>query len=116
VACSKTTILFVIRDYDFDTPIEAIQAKIQGQMADLWRDLRKPDGLADVPMSDMFEFAFAPLPHFKHEAQKFAESITDLREWFARIHACCFCCFGLLLMLIGRDALILDLVPRVIFV
>jgi hypothetical protein len=94
VAHSKTTILFVIRDYDFDTPIEAIQTKIQGQMADLWRDLRKPDGLADIPMSEMFEFVFAPLPHFKHETQRFSEAITDLREWFAMIHSCLrFCCW-----------------------
>lgn len=82
-ARTKTTILFVVRDHEADTPLDALKTKILGEMAAIWAELRKPDDLVDAPIESLFSFAFFALPHLKHEAALFEMRVDELRAWFA---------------------------------
>lgn len=81
-AKSKTTILFVIRDHESETPLDALRDKILAEMATIWGELRKTEELKATPIDALFSFAFCALPHLKHEAAAFAARVDDLRQWF----------------------------------
>ena len=68
--CSKTLLLFVIRDHDEETPLEALKDKLMEGMTKIWAEVNKPDRFKDSTLDTFFEFEFVSLPHKKHQARE----------------------------------------------
>ena len=79
---SKSTILFIIRDYEMETPLSTVSDRITNEMELIWKELHKPDEFKDISLESAFEFRFHDLPHLKHQKELWNSSVEDMREWF----------------------------------
>lgn len=76
-------LLFVVRDFPGDEDLEVLSVQIMDDVKEkIWKDLSKPSGLENRPVTDFFDFKFTALPHKKLEAKQFAESCKKLQERF----------------------------------
>lgn len=78
--CSKSVLLFVIRDHiEEETPLELLQQKVVTEVESVWAEIRKPEGWESKSISDLFYFEFCGLPHYKLRKKEFESSVTALR-------------------------------------
>ncbi|KAI0085096.1 protein SEY1 [Irpex rosettiformis] len=79
----RTLLLFVIRDHIGTTPLANLEATLTADMQKIWESLAKPDELKDRQLSDYFDLSFSALPHKILAADKFEQSVADLRKRFS---------------------------------
>lgn len=94
---SKTTILFVVRDYVGVTPIEALEDVLSEEIDKIWSSIDKvtpyralfqfltchifkPQSLQNSQFGDVFTLRFAFLPHKIFKTDEFLAAIDSLRE------------------------------------
>lgn len=80
---SRTTLLFVVRDYIGVTPVESLRATVMGDLERIWAGLRKPEALEAIEMEAVLGFAFAFLPHKILKPSQFDEAVSLLGERFS---------------------------------
>ncbi|KAI0755918.1 root hair defective 3 GTP-binding protein [Irpex lacteus] len=78
----RTLLLFVIRDHIGTTPLANLEATLTADMQKIWESLSKPEELKDRKLSDYFDLSFSALPHKVLAADKFEQSVVDLRKRF----------------------------------
>ncbi len=76
----KTLLLFVIRDHDDGSTLESLSEVIMEDVRDIWSQI---DGRGSVPVTELFQFEFASLPHIRHRADEFDAAVKDLGERFS---------------------------------
>ena len=79
---AKTTILFVVRDFLGGTPAANLQSILLTDMQRIWESLQRPERLKAVPITGLFRFEFAFLPHRILRPAEFAQCATELGERF----------------------------------
>jgi hypothetical protein len=79
---SRTTLLFVVRDYIGVTPVESLRATVMGDLERIWTGLRKPEALEGIEMEAVLGFAFAFLPHKILKPSQFDEAVSLLAGRF----------------------------------
>lgn len=79
----KSRILFVIRDFLGNTPLENLAETLLTDLNKHWQSLAKPSPeLEDSKISDFFDIDFTTLPHKVLLQEKFTETVNHLRERF----------------------------------
>lgn len=80
----RSRILFVIRDFTAQTPLEQLAITLREDLDKQWKTLAKPAGLENSTVSDFFDIDFQALPHkvwqsenFVTECDNLATKITD---------------------------------------
>ena len=74
--------LFVIRDFIGNTPLENLSATLTSDIQKIWNSLSRPADLADAKLSDYFDLSFVALPHKVLAADKFESEVRELRKRF----------------------------------
>uniref|UniRef100_A0A6V7QYN1 GB1/RHD3-type G domain-containing protein n=1 Tax=Ananas comosus var. bracteatus TaxID=296719 RepID=A0A6V7QYN1_ANACO len=80
---SKTRVLVIVRDYDYETPMETLQNNLVTQMEELWESVNKQPGQENKLFSDYIEVTVFALPD-RLLVQDFKEKVTNLRNWFSK--------------------------------
>lgn len=78
----KTLLLFVIRDYIGNTPLESHSKTLKNDLNKMWSELSKPDGLKDCQIDEFFDFMFTALPHKILQPERFESGAVTMRERF----------------------------------
>lgn len=79
----KSRILFVIRDFLGNTPLENLAETLLADLNKHWHSLAKPSPeLENSKISDFFDIDFSTLPHKVLLPEKFSETVDHLRERF----------------------------------
>lgn len=79
----RSRILFVIRDYLGNTPLENLSQTLMNDLNKHWQSLSKPsEDLENSQISDFFDIDFTTLPHKVLLPEKFSEDIDQLRLRF----------------------------------
>eukprot|EP00388_Colpodella_angusta_P044211 GDKK01062096.1.p1 GENE.GDKK01062096.1~~GDKK01062096.1.p1 ORF type:complete len:802 (+),score=223.34 GDKK01062096.1:26-2407(+) len=78
----RTTILFVIRDFDGETPLHFLEKTLLEDVFKIWGEIKKPLGLETLSVNKLFEFksvglAKATSAATKEEFQRGVESLRD---------------------------------------
>lgn len=79
---SRTLFYFVLRDFDGQTSLHDLREIIVENLARIWDDVTKPQGLKSCPVSDLFDIAVASLPHKVLHPNKFVDAIASLATDF----------------------------------
>lgn len=74
--------LFAIRDYIGNTPLDSHAKTLRNDLSKMWGELSKPTGLEDCVIEDFFDFMFIALPHKVLQPEKFTQDVDKLRERF----------------------------------
>lgn len=80
---SKTTLLFLIRDFETDSPLEPVAEKIRKSMAEIWSTINKSSEFENTTYDQVFSLQFFTLPHKKLLAAEFDRGVEELRKWFS---------------------------------
>ena len=78
---SKTTLLFLIRDYTTDN-FEALTKNIFNDMSNIWKDINLPAEYKDSKIDDFFDFKFYAIHHMKIQRDIFDQDVEKLKKWF----------------------------------
>jgi hypothetical protein len=78
----KTQLLFVIRDFTSQTPIEKLGATMLGYLSKIWASLNKPPGKESSTIDEFFDFDFVGLPHKIFARDAFESEVSKLRTRF----------------------------------
>ncbi|KAI9208330.1 RHD3/Sey1 [Polychytrium aggregatum] len=78
----KTLLLFVIRDFDGETPMETLSETLKGNLNRAWAGLNKPPGKENSTIEEFFDFEFVGLPHKRHRAADFDKEAHALQQRF----------------------------------
>lgn len=78
----KVLLLFVIRDYIGNTPLEAHKTTLCNELDKMWEGIKKPESLQDAKFTDFFDLEFRGFPHFVFQNDKFLEACSNLRSEF----------------------------------
>jgi len=79
---ARTLLLFVIRDFVGNTPLENLQKTIEDDMHKIWNELSKPENLQNSDISDFFDFMFIGLPHKVFKNKQFEAEVKLLKKRF----------------------------------
>jgi len=79
---ARTLLLFVIRDFVGNTPLENLQKTIEDDMHKIWNELSKPENLQNSDISDFFDFMFIGLPHKVFKNEQFEAEVKLLKKRF----------------------------------
>ncbi|XP_053991401.1 protein SEY1 homolog isoform X2 [Hylaeus volcanicus] len=84
---SKTTMVFVIRDYNRKlTPLKTLEAMIHDDLKRLWKDTPKPTMYAESSADDFFNFEIVGLPSFIERPEEFISACAAFRQrWLASL-------------------------------
>jgi len=77
---NKTLLIFLLRDYYGETPVEALMHTIYDDMDQVWSRINKPEEFKTKKISDIFDFTHYSLPRNTHP--DFENKILELREKF----------------------------------
>jgi hypothetical protein len=81
---SAKKLLFVLRDFDDrGNNFDRIRTVIDTDIANIWKEIYKPEEFKDSKPSDFFNFEFSMLPHKVYEEDKFYESCKQLKGRFS---------------------------------
>ncbi|KAL6930483.1 related to Protein SEY1 [Hanseniaspora guilliermondii] len=78
----KVLLLFVIRDYIGNTPLESHKLTLCNELEKMWEGIKKPEQLQDAKFTDFFDLEFRGFPHFVFQNDKFLDACLDLRNEF----------------------------------
>ncbi|RKP04632.1 RHD3/Sey1 [Thamnocephalis sphaerospora] len=78
----KTLLLFVIRDYAGQTPLEFHKSALCDNMAKIWDDIAKPEHLRNSLFSDFFDCTIVGLPPKPIMPDQFSKAVDGLRLRF----------------------------------
>jgi protein SEY1 len=80
----QSLILFVIRDHnETSTPLQRLADRITEDMGKIWETVpSRPSHLNGIPITSVFRFEFAGLPHKEFEPEAFVEAGQKLRQRF----------------------------------
>lgn len=78
----KVLLLFVIRDYIGNTPLDAHKNTLCNELDKMWEGIKKPESLKDAKFTDFFDLEFRGFPHFVFQNDKFLEACDELRNEF----------------------------------
>lgn len=78
----RTTILFVVRDFDNETPLQFLERTLMEDVTKIWNEMKKPTGFEHIPLSKLFEFKSVGLAKATAAATKnqFVQDVNELRE------------------------------------
>lgn len=78
---SKTTLLFLIRDYTTDN-FEALTKNIYNDMNNIWKEINLPPEYKNGQIGDFFDFKFFAIHHMKIQRDIFDKDVEELKGWF----------------------------------
>ncbi|CAI8493919.1 unnamed protein product [Hanseniaspora opuntiae] len=78
----KVLLLFVIRDYIGNTPLEAHKVTLCNELEKMWEGIKKPEQLQEAKFTDFFDLDFRGFPHFVFQNDKFLDACLELRNEF----------------------------------
>lgn len=78
---SKTTLLFLIRDYTTDN-FEALTKNIYNDMNNIWKEINLPPEYQNGQIGDFFDFKFFAIHHMKIQRDIFDQDVERLKGWF----------------------------------
>lgn len=78
----KVLLLFAIRDYIGNTPLEAHEVTLRNELEKMWEGIKKPEQLQDAKFTDFFDLEFRGFPHFVFQNDKFLNACLELRNEF----------------------------------
>ena len=78
---SKTTLLFLIRDYTTDN-FEALTKNIYNDMNNIWKEINLPPEYKNGQIGDFFDFKFFAIHHMKIQRDIFDKDVEKLKGWF----------------------------------
>lgn len=78
----KVLLLFVIRDYIGNTPLEAHKVTLCNELEKMWEGIKKPEQLQEAKFTDFFDLEFRGFPHFVFQNDKFLDACLELRNEF----------------------------------
>jgi hypothetical protein len=83
-------LMFCIRDHvEKESPLSIIASQLTADTKRIWSELKKPEGLQDLAVEDMFDLRFVALPHKRYENEKFIAEVFHRRE-LSRLPKRCF--------------------------
>ena len=78
-------LMFVVRDYDGNTPVPILSQQLLTTMEDVWKKITKPADHADDEFQKWFDFGVSSLPHpaspsFEDDAVVLSKKFLDREE------------------------------------
>ena len=80
----RTSLLFVVRDRSPRTPFEMLCRTLREDLAGIWDQIGKPQGLGALRLEDLFSLHFTSLPNFEEREAEFDAEAAALRGRFRR--------------------------------
>lgn len=74
----KVTLLFVIRDFTGQTPLESLKDSLINELDSMWTQLNKPEGCEKSKFGDYFTPKFVALGHKYFQPEKFDADVKKL--------------------------------------
>ena len=78
----KVALLFVIRDFTGQTPLESLEASLVLELEKMWSQLSKPEGCEDTSFHDFFVPNFFGLGHKVFQPEQFDNDVKSLGDLF----------------------------------
>mmetsp|Transcript_47841 Transcript_47841/g.116488 ORF Transcript_47841/g.116488 Transcript_47841/m.116488 type:complete len:771 (+) Transcript_47841:208-2520(+) len=80
---ARPLLLFILRDCDGSTPVEALQETIVTDLNKIWKDMAKPDCYAGSALDDFFEVQCEELPHFVYQKDDWEKRVGEVSQRFS---------------------------------
>lgn len=79
----KVALLFVIRDFTSQTPLDSLEVSLVSELEKMWAQLSKPKGCEDSSFHDFFVPKFIALGHKFFQPDQFDEDVRQMGDLFA---------------------------------